>query len=108
MSRERDVVQGAGAPGRDLSVELRADPVDLALAERGAAHRDDPVIDPARADTFDVGLHHHGVQRHVDPPGLWAVDTESDLEEGVSAVVTAPATAEFLLEVDQGTGVPLP
>ena len=59
---------GAGAPERDVGVELRADPGDLALADPGAAHRDDQVIDPAGADALDVGLHHDRVQRHVDPP----------------------------------------
>jgi len=44
--RERDVIDGAGAPDRDLGVESRADPADLALADPGAAHRDDQVIDP--------------------------------------------------------------
>jgi len=50
------------------SVKLGADPADLALADPGAAHRDHQVNNPARADTLDVSLHHHRVQRHVDPP----------------------------------------
>ncbi len=65
---EREVVEGAGAPERDLGVELRADPADLALADPGAPHRDHQVVDPAGAHPFDVGLHDDRVQRHVDPP----------------------------------------
>ena len=65
---ERDVLQGAGPPDRDVSVELCADPRHFALADPGAAHRDHQVIDPSGADAFDVGLHHDRVQRDVDPP----------------------------------------
>lgn len=64
---ERDVLQRAAAPDRDVGVELCADPGDLAAADAGAAHRDHQVVDPAGADAFDVGLHHDRVQRHVDP-----------------------------------------
>ncbi len=61
------LLERPAAPGRDLAVELGADPRHLALADAGAAHRDDQVIDPAGAHALDVGLHHHRVQRHVDP-----------------------------------------
>lgn len=64
---ERLLVQWPGAPGRDLGVELGADPGDLGLRDPGAAHRDHQVIDPTRGDALDVGLHDHRVQGHVDP-----------------------------------------
>jgi DNA invertase Pin-like site-specific DNA recombinase len=66
--REGDLVQRAGAPGSDVLVELRADPADLALADPGAAHGDDQVIDPAGAHALDIRLHDHRVQREVDAP----------------------------------------
>jgi len=49
-------VSRPAAPGRDVSVELPADPADLALADPGAAHRVHQVIDPAGRDAFDVGI----------------------------------------------------
>jgi hypothetical protein len=71
------VIHGPGSPDRDLAVELRADPAHLALADPGAAHRDHQVIDPPGRDALDVGLHHHRVQRDVDP----APRTEQRREE---------------------------
>jgi hypothetical protein len=66
--RERLLIQRPGPPGGDVPVELGADAGHLALADPGPAERDDQVIDPAGADAFDVGLHHHRVQRDVDAP----------------------------------------
>ena len=56
---ELDVVQRAGAERTDLLVQAGADPGHLGLADPGVgAHGFDQVVDAARADAVDVGLHH--------------------------------------------------
>jgi hypothetical protein len=50
-------------------VELGADPAHLALADPGVdAQGGDEVVDLARADAVDVGLHDHRPEGPVDPP----------------------------------------
>jgi len=65
---ELAVAQGPGPKGPDDLVEPFADPRDLGLADsRPDAEGLDQVIDAAGRDPVDVGLHHHRVQRLVDP-----------------------------------------
>ena len=65
---ERGVVQRAGAERTHGLVELLADPGHLGLADpRIGAQRDHEVVNAARGDAVDVGLHHHRIQRLVDP-----------------------------------------
>ena len=65
---ELDVVQRPGAERADDLVQAGADPRDLGLGDPGVdAQRLDQVVDAAGRDAVDVGLHHHRVQRLVDP-----------------------------------------
>jgi len=59
--------EAAVAERGDLDVEIGADPRHLALADTGVgAERFHQVIDLARADPVQIGLHHHREQRLVD------------------------------------------
>lgn len=63
------MVQAAAPEGGHQAIELGADPADLALADPGIdAQGGHQVIDFARADPVDVGLHDHRPQGPVDPP----------------------------------------
>ncbi len=67
--REGGVAEGPVAERRDHRVELGADTRHLALADPGIdAQRGDEVVDLARADAVDVGLHHDRPEGSVDPP----------------------------------------
>ena len=66
---ELDVIETAGAERADDLVEPGADPRHLRLGDpRVDTQRGDQVIDRAGRHAGDVGLHHHRVQRLVDPP----------------------------------------
>ena len=66
---ERLLAQVAGVERGHVGVQLGADPRDLTLGDpRLGAQRGDQVVDLAGGDAVHVGLHHHRVQRHVDPP----------------------------------------
>ncbi len=55
--------------GLDAFIEAGADPADLGLGDPGVdTHRSDQVVDRARRDPGDVGLHHHCVEGLVDAP----------------------------------------
>jgi len=67
--REGRVAEGPVAELGHDRVELGADPADLALADPGIdAQGGDEVVDLARADPVDVGLHDDRPQSPVDPP----------------------------------------
>src|ERR1700716_3288687 len=54
--------------GRDLAVDLAAQPADLALGDAGHAHRTDQLVDRARRDALDVGFLDHRRQRLLGHP----------------------------------------
>ena len=66
------VVQGRQGPItklRHISVQASADPRDLRLRDpRIGAECLDEVVDFPRQDAVQIGFHHHGEQRLVDPP----------------------------------------
>ncbi len=66
------VVEPARPKGPDHLVEARTDAADLGFLDPGAdAQGGDELVDTARRDPADIGLHHHGVEGLVDPaPGL--------------------------------------
>jgi hypothetical protein len=61
--------QAAVAEGGHFLIQVGADPGDLGLGDAGVgAQRAHQVVDLARGDAVQIGLHHHGEQRLVDPP----------------------------------------
>ena len=54
--------------GRDLAVDLVAQPADLALRDAGHAHRLDQLVDRAGRDALDVGFLDHRGQRLLGHP----------------------------------------
>ncbi len=67
--RERLVGQRPVGERTDLGVQIGADPADLTLADAGVGtQRADQVIDLARGDAVQIGLHHHREQRLINPP----------------------------------------
>ena len=65
---ELDVIQSAGAEGADGLIEPGADPGHLGLLDpRRSPKGVDQVVNGPGGDPVDVGLHHHRVQRLVDP-----------------------------------------
>src|ERR1700694_280714 len=54
--------------GRDLAVDLAAQPADLALGDAGHAHRLDQLVDRARGDALDVGFLDHRGERLLRHP----------------------------------------
>lgn len=74
---ELDMVQGAGAERADRLIEPGTDPRYFGLADPGATHRFDEVVNRASADAMDVSLHHDCVQSLVDA----AAGLEDDREE---------------------------
>jgi hypothetical protein len=66
---KRRLGQGAVAEGGDFLVQVGADPRDLALGDASVGtQRPHQVVDLPGGDAVQVGLHHHGEQRLVDPP----------------------------------------
>src|SRR6202023_2049282 len=61
-------LDGPVEEGRDLAVDLAAQPADLALGDAGHAHRTDQLVDRARRDALDVGLLDHRRQRLLRQP----------------------------------------
>jgi len=80
---ETDTVEAALAEGTHDRIEFLADPAHLALLHaRIDAQRHDEVVDLARRDAVDIGLHDHRPQRPVDTPaGLEQGREESALAE---------------------------
>ncbi len=80
--READMVEASLAEGAHDRIELGADPRHFALADPGLdAQGGDEVIDLARADPVDVGLHDDRPQCPVDAPAGF----EQGWEEGALA-----------------------
>gem|GEM_PF-2259158 len=65
--REGGVAQGAAPERPDRLVQAGADPRHLGLRHPAPAERGDQVIHAAGRHPVHVGLHHHRVQRLVDP-----------------------------------------
>jgi hypothetical protein len=63
------VPERASAERADDLVQAGADPRYLGLGDPGLdTHRLDQVVDRAGGDAAHVGLHHHRIQRLIDPP----------------------------------------
>jgi hypothetical protein len=66
---ELDVVQAAGSERVDHLIQAGADAGHLGLLDpRVRTQGADEVVNGAGGDPVDVGLHHHRVQRLIDPP----------------------------------------
>jgi hypothetical protein len=63
------VIDRPGAPGCDVSVEMRADPRHFALADARDAHRHHQVIDPTSGEAFEEPASRpHGARRRSGTP----------------------------------------
>jgi hypothetical protein len=109
--REPDVIKESGAERGQLSVQVLADPRDLALGDSGVrAEGLDQVVDRSRGHAMDVCLHDHRVQGLVDPaPPLQQLGEEAPCPQlGDRQVQVAGLGAQRLVPVpvaERGTGV---
>ncbi len=66
--RKALITQRPVPEGRDLGVEVFADPADLAFGDPGIGTQClDQIVDLAGGGAVQVGLHHHREQALIDP-----------------------------------------